>query len=74
MLSCLEEYQVVLQTTDNYGVDYKAQFWCPVSASHSQELFKWARGDNLLLVSVFEVTGSLIDQLLLIPKIRKTEY
>jgi hypothetical protein len=74
MLSCLEENQVILQTTDKFSVDYKAQIWRPVSASHTQELFNWARGDKLLLVPFFAVIGSLVDQLLLIPKLRKTEY
>lgn len=74
MLSYLEENKVILQTTDKFSLDYKAQFWRPVSASHTQELFNWIRGDKLLLVPVFAVIGSLVDQLFLIPKIRKTEY
>ena len=40
MLSYLGGNQVILQTTDKFSVDYKAQFWRPVSASHTQELFK----------------------------------
>jgi hypothetical protein len=74
MLSYLEENQVILQTTDKFSLDYKAQFRCPVSASHTQELFNLVRGAKLLLVPVFAVMGSLVDQLLLIPKIRNTDY
>jgi hypothetical protein len=39
MLSYPEENQLILLTRDKFSVDYKAQFWRPVSASHTQELW-----------------------------------
>jgi hypothetical protein len=74
MLSYFEENQVILQITGKFSVDCKGKFWCPVSAFHIQELFNWAKSDNLLLVPVFAVSRLLVDWLLLIQKITNSEY